>query len=113
MAYDELTILKASGAVTDGDDGGTTGLDVKTTATRGMTAVATVTAVAGTTPSLALEIQESANNSDWNTVAAFEPIDAEGEYRCRFATSKRYLRTFSTVTGSAEPSFTYSVNVTL
>jgi len=112
MAYDSINALKSSGAVTDSTDGGTTGIEVNTTATRGMTAVATVSAVSGTTPALALSIQESDDNSTWNTCASFDTIDAVGQYACRFASSKRYIRTFSTVTGTT-PSFTYRVDVSL
>ena len=72
---------------------------------------AIVSAVSGTSPTLGLKVQESADNSTWTDVASFGAnITAVGVARCTARITKRYSRTASTI-GGTSPSFNYEVNL--
>jgi hypothetical protein len=74
-------------------------------------AVQTVGTVGGTTPSITGKIQESSDNSTWTDVAgaAFAAVTAANNVQAiTFERTKRYLRYFRTVSGSA-PTFALSV----
>lgn len=59
----------------------------------------------GTTPSMTIAYQESADgSSDWSTVYTFPAITAAGEYSKKIRANKRYRRAVATVTGTS-PNF--------
>lgn len=112
MAYDASLELKASAAVTSTGQG--SAIDLKTMAPHARTLVANavVTAVSGTSPTCALVIQHSSDNSTWEDLAVFDDssITAVGEFFCPFETKRRYVRIKHTL-GGTSPSFTYSAYI--
>lgn len=80
---------------------------------RGLKARVIVTAVSGTSPTFAPTIQESADNTTWNTLAApvgGDTLTAVGEVFIPFETHLAYVRLLSTI-GGTSPSFTYSADI--
>ena len=70
-----------------------------------------VTAASGTTPTCAVKIQHSANNSAWADLVTFTQATAATSERIEVAagtTVNRYLRAIYTIGGTA-PSFTFTV----
>lgn len=103
--------LKAAGAETSSTNH--TAVDLKAVRP-GMVlnAQAIVTAVSGTSPTLALVIQESADNSTWRTIATFVPaLTAAGINETSFRPTQRYIRSSSTIAGTDTPTFTYGVDI--
>ena len=58
----------------------------------------------GTTPTLDIVIQSSADNSTWQTVLTIPQITAAGVYRQKYASNKKYVRAALTV-GGTTPNF--------
>lgn len=70
-------------------------------------AVIQVTAVSGTTPTMAPKLQESSDNSAWTDCgAALANITAAGTYVAKGVLAKRYIRLATTI-GGTTPSFTF------
>lgn len=67
-----------------------------------------VTAASGTTPSLTVNVQHSADGSTWTTHSSFAAKTAAGTERKVFAGLDRYARASWTISGTS-PSFTFSV----
>jgi len=72
-------------------------------------------ASAGSSPTLDVKLQESANNSDWSDIsgATFTQVTdaAQALEKISINTNdvKRYLRAVGTIGGTSSPAFTYSV----
>jgi hypothetical protein len=130
MTIDTLTVLKALAAEASGTDGAGTALDLGGP-WGAITAIITVTAVAGSPPSsLDLDLEGSDDNSDFFVVAKAPRISTPGVYRVPvlgieaadmltttpavdFRKRPRYLRKNSTVTaGTGGDGVTYSVHLT-
>jgi hypothetical protein len=130
MTIDTALVLKAAGAEASGTDGAGTALDLG--GPWGLiTAIITVTAVAGAPPSkLDLDFEGSDDNSDFFVVARAPQITAPGVYRVpihgiaaadqltttasflAFQAAPRYLRKKSTVTaGTGGDGVTYSIHL--
>ncbi len=75
-----------------------------------MKAILDVGAASGTTPTLAVKFQESADGSTWADItgATFAAKSAAGFEEMSFRCSKRYVRAVATI-GGTTPSFTFSV----
>jgi len=69
----------------------------------------TVTAAAGTLPSLQVDIQTSADGSTWRTIGGFTALAAAGSQRASFLGADRFVRAIWTISGTT-PSFTFSVD---
>lgn len=85
--------------------------DESASSTNGGVAVLHVTAASGTTPSITVKIQDSANDSTWADLASFTALAVAGSERITVAvgtTIDRYVRALWTITGTG-PSFTFLV----
>jgi hypothetical protein len=73
-------------------------------------AVLGIGAVTGTSPTLDLKLQESADNSTWADItgAAFAQQNAAGTNTLQVRTTKRYVRAVATV-GGTSPNFAFGV----
>lgn len=95
-----------------------TGLDLGAgscgTPRRGLVARAVVKTVAGTSPTLALKIQHSNDNTNWVDCATFDPssVTAAAEAFCTFETNRRYVRASGTI-GGTSPSFILTADIGL
>lgn len=69
----------------------------------------TVTAKAGTNPTLDVVIQTSVDGSTWRTVAAFTQATDVTAERKSFSGLDRYTRASWTIGGTSSPSFTFSL----
>lgn len=67
-----------------------------------------VTAVSGTTPTLTVTVETSADSSTWYTVASFVQRTAAGTERKSFPGLDRWARLTWTV-GGTTPSFTFAI----
>lgn len=69
------------------------------------------TAKTGTTPTLDVEVQDSADNVNWTRVGTFTQLnDAIGSERKQFeGPFRRYVRVKYTFGGSATPGYTFAV----
>jgi hypothetical protein len=67
-----------------------------------------VTASSGTTPTLDLKLETSADNSTWYTVGSFAQKTGTANERKSFAGLDRYVRLTWTL-GGTTPSFTFAV----
>jgi hypothetical protein len=78
----------------------------------GLVAYLNVTAVSGTTPSLTIKVQDSADGTTWYDVpsAAFTAVTATGQQRLVVNSIGNFVRAVSTVSGTT-PSFTASLTV--
>lgn len=108
MPYDVNSFLEPATTKTATGNGSV--YTTNTTALRGMKARLLVTAASGTTPTLTLKIQESADNSNWNDLVTFPQVTDVGETFVTVESKKKYLRTHATI-GGTTPSFTYSVDL--
>ena len=111
MAADVLLVLEAG--VTKTASFNSTGINVKSgTPASGLVARLLVTSVAGTAPTIAPEIQDSADGTTYTQLARFstQSITAAGEYFCRFQTKQPYVRLATTI-GGTSPSFVYNSHV--
>jgi hypothetical protein len=71
-----------------------------------------VTAATGTSPSLAVSLEESSDGTTWTPVSqsAALPISAAGNTLANAQTTKQLVRVTATITGTT-PSFTFRVAV--
>jgi hypothetical protein len=98
--------VKASGAETSSTNGAAIELDDVSDARLDLV----ITAVSGTTPTLDVAIQTSADGSTgWTTIASFaqQTATTTGVHKI-FGPCDRYIRYSSTI-GGTTPSFTYSI----
>lgn len=99
--------LKTAGALTTTTNGDT--VDVGGgDAARPLTYALVCTAASGTSPTLDVKIQESADDSSWSDLAAFPQLTGVGVKRVTVFSDKRYRRVVSTIAGTT-PSFNFSV----
>lgn len=69
-----------------------------------------VTAIAGTTPTLDVKVEDSVDGTNWNSVQAFTQVTAAGRLVLRItAPFSDLLRVSWTIGGTAGPSFTFDV----
>jgi len=68
-----------------------------------------VTAASGTTPSLVLAVQTSADGTVWQTATTLLAVSSPGRTVVRVVEALRYLRASYTISGGG-PSFTFSVS---
>lgn len=68
-----------------------------------------VAAVAGTTPSMTVNVQTSDDGATWTTLGSFPAVTAAGKVRRAFAGLDRYVRATTTITGTT-PSFTFGLS---
>ena len=99
-----LTLL-ASAARTTSGVGAAVDLGSSTTALLDLV----VTAVSGTTPSLVVALQTSADSVVWQTATTVAAVSATGRTAVRVVGALRYLRVSYTISGT-DPSFTFSVS---
>lgn len=67
---------------------------------------------AGTTPTLDVVIQESADGSTWTQIAAFTQVTTGGAYqRITFSKTQKKVRAVYTIGGTSSPAYTISVNL--
>jgi len=88
-----------------------TALDNTTSSLLGASAVLSVSAVSGTTPTLAVKVQHSVDNSVWVDLMTFTTENSvKGDFQETTGTTtvNRYVRASWTVTGTT-PSFTFNV----
>lgn len=103
MLFSPKTLLSsATGASASYDNGTLGGASGATTA--GMAAQLHVWALTGTTPTLVVKIQDSANDSTWTDIATFSTADVptgsvDREVLDDGNTIRRYVRAFYTLTG--------------
>lgn len=68
-----------------------------------------VSAVSGTTPTMTITIQDSADGVNWyNTAAVTAAITATGQYRIGLTDCGAYVRASAAI-GGTTPSFTYDI----
>jgi hypothetical protein len=111
MPADSNLVLAASSARTTSGQG--SALDIQSgTPRRGLDARVIVTAVSGTSPTLDVKIQHSADGSTWRDLAIGldGSIAQVGEYFIPFETGLRYIRLAWTI-GGTSPSFTFSADL--
>lgn len=107
MAYDTLGMLRASSAGNLTATGNTAGLQIDGTPFSGVFLRVHVPQATGTSPTLDITIQESADNSAWRNVVIFPQITAAGPYRRIYASPGsfgKYVRAAMTV-GGTTPNF--------
>lgn len=68
-----------------------------------------VTAASGTSPTLTVTVEHSADGSTWTTLGSFTAATAVGTQRKVFSGLDQYVRG-SWTTGGTTPSFTFSVS---
>lgn len=101
MAFDTNQLLY-NAALTSTQNG--TGLRVRSTRLAGVWVRFSVPQATGTTPTLDITVQDSADNSTFNTVTTLRQITASGSYRQRIFTDREYVRAVMTV-GGTTPNF--------
>ena len=69
-----------------------------------------VTAASGTTPTLDVNVQDSADGSSWATVGSFAQKTGVASERKVFSGLREFIRAQHGVPGGTTPSFTYSVS---
>jgi len=111
---------KVSGAIEDGKiiealaartaTGNSAAVDNTTSSASGGSGYVQFTAVSGTSPTLAVVLQHSADDVTYATLGTFTTATAIGAERLTVSgTVNRYIRTNVTIGGSSSPSFTYTV----
>lgn len=94
---------------TTGNNG--TSHDNLVSTTNGGSAILSVETATGTTPTLVVTLQHSADNSVWATLATFSSQNAQNaEYITFSGTVQRYTRAIWTI-GGTTPSFTFNVAI--
>jgi hypothetical protein len=107
--YDSNAVLQAAVTKTATFTGAA--FDLKTmTPLRGLKGRLRVTAVDGTTPTLDVKIQESADDTTYNDLVVFDRLTAAGIGFETISTRQRYIRALATIGGTL-PSFAYSVEL--
>lgn len=109
--FDANLLFTNAAAVTT--SGNSSALDIKKTPAEGVPVEIAVTAVAGSTTGLTLDaaVQESDNNSTYNTVATFPQITAAGRYTRVVQSKKRYLRIAYVAGAATGLSFTLTAGI--
>lgn len=107
-------MLDANGIFTNGvaitANGNSSAVNQKKTGADGVPVQVVVTAVSGTSPTLAVKVQESDDNSTYNDVVVFPSITATGRYHRLVQSKKAYLR-LNYVVGGTSPSFTVTAGI--
>lgn len=89
--------------------GNGTSKDDTASSSNGATAILHCTAASGTSPTLAVKVQHSADNSTWADLITFTTLTAAGaERKVVSGTVNRYVRAIWTI-GGTSPSFTFAV----
>lgn len=103
VVLNPLSAKTATATGTQVDNGAST--------TNGLAAYLHVTAASGTTPTLVVKVQHSADASTWADLVTFTTMDAAHDYERATATGtiNRYLRADWTVAGT-NPSFTFHLS---
>ncbi|MGV3723740.1 MAG: hypothetical protein ACO1SX_22810 [Actinomycetota bacterium] len=87
------------------------GFDLKTgTPRRGLKARLRVTGASGTSPTLDVKVQDSADNTTFVDLCSFDQKTAAGLDFATVETNKRYIRALATIGGDT-PSFVYTVEL--
>lgn len=102
--YVDTITLKASGAQTVSTVGATTAANEHAAARLTLA----VTASSGTTPTLDVVVETSADGTTWRSLGAFAQKTGVASERKSFAGCDSFIRYNATV-GGTTPSFTYSV----
>lgn len=115
MAADSKLVLRdgaTAGNLTATGNG--TGVDVSTGGLplTGIAVRVIVPQAAGTSPTLDVKIQESADNSTWRDLVSFPQITAAGKYVRRFSGRLRYLRYAATVCGTSPNFVAVQIDIT-
>jgi hypothetical protein len=71
---------------------------------KGFTYIVKIPSVSGTTPTCAVKIQDSPDNSTWTDLLSFPSITAVGMYYRSARSSQRYRRAYITL-GGTTPNF--------
>ena len=87
-------------------DGNSTVLDLGSTPAGGVVVEVAIPAVSGSSPTMDIVVQESADSSSWQIVSTFAQLTATGRHTRIVQTAKRYLRMNYDIGGSSSPSFT-------
>lgn len=86
----------------------TTSIDNAASSANGGQAVLSVSAAAGTSPTLVVKVQHSVDNSVWVDLITFTTATGRtGEYKAVTGTVNRYTRVIWTIGGTGGPSFTF------
>lgn len=101
MAFDENQLLR-NAATTATFTG--TGIRVRSLPLDGIPIRVVVPSATGTSPTMDLKVQDSADDSTYNDVFTFRQITAAGVYRARVQTQREYIRLVGTV-GGTSPNF--------
>lgn len=101
MLDTNLLLLNGASALSASADGA--GVDMGPDL-KAQTYMVHVPAVSGTTPTLAVKIQESDDNSAWRDFLAFPSINAVGQYFVSGRSNARYRR-YSATLGGTTPNF--------
>lgn len=85
-----------------------TGASVDLATKTGLSLDLAVSAASGTTPTLAVTLETSKDNTTWRTLGTFAQVTAAGPVAKVFAGADRYLRAAWTI-GGTTPSFTFAI----
>lgn len=109
VGQEPIRVLHALGAETATGTG--TSVDNGASSTNGYAAYLHVTSASGSTPSLTVKVQHSADNSSWADLATFTAVTAANAYErvTGSGTVNRYIRAQFTISGST-PSFTFHLS---
>lgn len=112
LQYGKVLVPDAARTATDADGVGR--LDNTASSANGAVAILAVSSVLGTTPTLAVKLQHSTDDSVWTDISGggFTTANAasgvDAQYLVMTGTINRYVRAVWTVTGTT-PSFTFNV----
>lgn len=101
MPFDSLQLLR-SAATTASFTG--TGIQIDGTALSGVVIRIVVPQATGTSPTATFVVQDSADDSTYNTIFSFRQITAAGVLYGRFHTQRKYIRLIGTI-GGTSPNF--------
>lgn len=104
MVFDSELMLRIASAGNLTANANTGSKKIKGTPIRGLALRIHVPAAGGTTPTLSVSVQDSADDSTFTTIATHATINAVGEYVLPFATDKPFVRAAITV-GGTTPNF--------
>tara|TARA_R110000824_G_scaffold32908_7_gene106121 strand:- start:2836 stop:3558 length:723 start_codon:yes stop_codon:yes gene_type:complete len=107
-AIEEGKIIEALAARTA--TGNSSAVDNTASSASGGSGYVQFTAVSGTSPTMAIVIQHSADDTTYATLISFTTAGSVGgERKTVSGTVNRYIRVNATIGGSSSPSFTYTV----
>lgn len=109
VGQEAVRVLHALGAETA--TGNSASVDNAVSTSNGAAAYLHVTAASGTTPSLTVKVQHSADNSTWVDLTTLNAVTSSNSYQRKTVTGtvNRYLRAYFTITGTT-PSFTFHLS---